>query len=81
MDMTVNPDDCLNCAGSSVGFSIQQEVLLIAYHNFVITPVANTRAFGGVATGSMKANEAEAVAGSIRYNGLVLMSSAQTFVE
>lgn len=47
----------------------------------VITPVANTRAFGGVATGSMKANEAEAVADSIRYNGLVLMSSAQTFVE
>lgn len=32
-------------------------------------PPANTIAFGGVATGSMKANEQEIVAGIIRYQG------------
>lgn len=42
----------------------------------VITPVANTRAFGGVATGNINANEAEAVTGSIRYSGLILKSRA-----
>jgi len=34
-----------------------------------ICPYAKTIAFGGVATGSMNANEAETVTGSIRYSG------------
>lgn len=34
-------------------------------------PVAKTRALGGVATGSMKANDAEAQTGSIRYSGFI----------
>lgn len=33
-------------------------------------PVANTIAFGGVATGNMKANDAHTVAGTIKYKGL-----------
>ena len=32
-------------------------------------PPVNTIAFGGVATGNMKANEHEIVAGSMRYHG------------
>ena len=35
----------------------------------VILPVANTIAFGGVATGNMKAKDAQTVAGIIKYNG------------
>jgi len=42
----------------------------------VSMPVANTNAFGGVATGNMKANEAEAHTGSIRYIGLIPLDSA-----
>ena len=34
-------------------------------------PYAKTMAFGGVATGSIKAKEAEMVTGSIRYSGLI----------
>ena len=38
-------------------------------------PPANTIAFGGVATGNIKANEHEMVAGSIRYHGWTRMCS------
>ena len=37
----------------------------------VTHPLPKTIAFGGVATGNMKANEAERVAGIIRYKGCV----------
>ena len=38
-------------------------------------PPENTMAFGGVATGNMKANEQEMAAGSIRYQGWTPISS------
>ena len=43
-----------------------------AVHTMSLTlryPPANTIAFGGVATGNIKANEHEMVAGSMRYHG------------
>lgn len=40
------------------------------------TPVAKTKALGGVATGSMKAKEAAAATGSMRYRGLSPKSRA-----
>lgn len=40
--------------------------------------MANTIAFGGVATGNMNANEAAITPGSIRYNGCRLISRAST---
>lgn len=39
-------------------------------------PPANTIAFGGVATGNMKANEQDIVAGIIKYHGWTWISSA-----
>lgn len=38
-------------------------------------PPANTMALGGVATGSMKANEQATVAGIIRYHGFTCILS------
>ena len=49
-----------------------------AVHTMSLTlryPPANTIAFGGVATGNIKANEHEMVAGSIRYHGWTRMCS------
>jgi len=44
-----------------------------------ICPYAKTIAFGGVATGSMNANDVATVTGSIRYKGLMrrLVACAQ----
>ena len=45
---------------------------MVSIHTMSLTlrcPPANTIAFGGVATGNMKANEQEIVAGIIRYHG------------
>lgn len=39
-------------------------------------PPANTMAFGGVATGNMKANEQEIVAGIMMYQGWTLIAFA-----
>lgn len=41
-----------------------------------IFPASNTIAFGGVATGNMKANEQETATPSIRYNGLIFRTDA-----
>lgn len=41
-------------------------------------PYENTMAFGGVATGSMKANEALRVPGIMMYKGLTAMDCDQT---
>jgi hypothetical protein len=42
-----------------------------------IFPVLNTIAFGGVATGNIKAKEAETVAGNIRSNGFIFRATAR----
>ena len=39
-------------------------------------PYANTIAFGGVATGSMKANDVAIVVDSVRYNGFTSSTTA-----
>ena len=48
------------------------KIKMVSIHTMSLTlrcPPANTIAFGGVATGNMKANEQEIVAGIIRYHG------------
>lgn len=42
----------------------------------LISLLENAMALGGVATGSMKAKEAETVAVTIRYNGFILVATA-----
>ena len=42
----------------------------------LILPLPKTTAFGGVATGIIKANEADSVAGIININGLVFIATA-----
>ena len=39
-------------------------------------PLQNTMAFGGVATGNIKANDVAIAAAIMRYNGFVLVVSA-----
>lgn len=53
-------------------FSNNPDLLKQNIHTISFTlrcPPENTMAFGGVATGNMKANEQEMAAGSIRYQG------------
>ena len=45
-----------------------------------IMPLANTIAFGGVATGSMNANEAATQTGNAKYNGLMHRRSARDII-